>query len=66
MNLRYPTSYSTVIQHMDLSTTVCSLKTTSGLVEFFKMVVAAILDFHNFQINVKDRKAEQVHYVSSC
>ena len=35
---------------MDISTTVWPLKTTSGLVGFFKMAAAATLDFKNSEM----------------
>jgi len=49
-NSRYPTSYSTLIQYMDISTTVWPLKYTSGLVGFFKVAAAAIFHFLNSEI----------------
>jgi len=49
-NSQYPTSYSTLIQYMDLSAGVWRLKTTSGLVGFFIMATTAILDFQVYQI----------------
>jgi len=45
---------------MDVSTTVWPLKSTSGLVGFFKMAAAAILDFENSE-NVKGGRIKRVN-----
>jgi len=60
------TSYSTLIQYMDLSTTFWPLKTTSSLVGFFfKMAAAAIIDFFKFR-NVKGWKGQEGQCASPC